>query len=80
MTELHATILKMSVHPNNDNPDYGECATHIQIDDEPGFPPCLILKQDYPDMQPGTIKLSLKELQKITAVASEMISQYPTQS
>lgn len=37
MSNLKTTILKMSVYPEGDNPDYGECATLIEIDDEPGF-------------------------------------------
>lgn len=81
MNNLKATILKMSVYPEGDNPDYGECATHIEIDDEPGFSGAnslsLVIKQSFDSIRPGTIRVTLPELEKLTAIAREMVHQYP---
>lgn len=80
MNEYHATILKMSVYPEGDNPDYGECATHIEIDDEPGFNHpsniSLVITQQFDSIKPGTIRLTLPELEKIAQVARELVYQY----
>lgn len=77
MKELKSTILVISIHPDNESPEYGECATHIKIDDYPGATPSLIIQQHNDQAKIGTIAVSLEELEKITAVAREMIRQYP---
>jgi len=79
--ELKATILQMAIHPANDHPIWGEMATHITIDQEPGIENkdgiILTLKQSFDAIEPGEVRLTIKELEKITAVAREMLRQFP---
>jgi len=77
MTNYQTTILTLSLHRENESPEYGENAIHITIDDQPGFPPGLIIKQDI-ITDPGTIHLSIDELEKLAETARHLITQYPS--
>jgi hypothetical protein len=81
MKTLKATILKMSIHPDGDHPEWGECSTHITIDQEPGFMDTeeiqFVVSQSFDDIKPGEVRLSIKELEKIAIVAREMLRQWP---
>lgn len=82
--ELKATILTMSIHPATDHPIWGELATHITLDQEPGASTLesitFTLKQSFDSVQPGEIKVTITELEKITAVVKEMLRQYPKEA
>lgn len=62
-----STILSIAVHPENDNPVFGEGSTHIRIEDEAGGP-FIVLSQSRDDSQSGEIRLDFEEVEMITDV------------
>ena len=62
------TTLKLSVHPEDDNPVFGEQSTHIRIEDDAGGP-YLVISQCHDDIKPGEICLSFEELTKVYKAA-----------
>lgn len=55
------TPIAFSVHLDNENPIFGEGATHVRLQDEAGgyF---VEIEQSYDDCKPGLIKLEFKEI------------------
>ena len=69
------TITRISIHPENVNPVYGEGVTHVCIEDE-GAGPFLALSQ-IGDDKLECIKIDMEELELITAEAKKLIGQFP---
>jgi hypothetical protein len=71
---MNTIPLKYSVFGKNDNPIFGEFATHISIDDEAagGF----IVLEQFPDDGHQKIKLDLPELEEILRLANKLIAAY----
>ena len=70
-----STIIKISIHPENLNPVYGEGVTHLCIEDEGGGP-FLALSQEGEDKL-ECVRIDLEELEMITAEAKKLIGQFP---
>ena len=64
----------VSVHTENEDPLFGESATHVCIEDEAGGP-FIILKQMNDFIKSGEVRLELEELKAITKVADELMKQ-----
>lgn len=62
------TTLMVSVHPENENPVFGERSTHLRVEDEAGGP-FLIITQCHDEIKPGEIRVDFEELTKIHEAA-----------
>ena len=58
------TILKISVHPEGDNPVFSETATHVSIDDHAGGP-FLVIEQSRDDTGNGKVIINFDEFDAI---------------
>ena len=58
------TILKISVHPEGDNPVFSETATHVSIDDL-ATGPFLVIKQCRDDIGNGKVIIDFDEFDAI---------------
>jgi hypothetical protein len=74
MKKYLKTTLMVSVHGENEDPIFGESATHVCIEDEAGGP-FIILKQTNDFSKSGEVRLELEELKVITEVADELMKQ-----
>tara|TARA_R110000868_G_scaffold302679_2_gene563238 strand:- start:7828 stop:8067 length:240 start_codon:yes stop_codon:yes gene_type:complete len=70
-----STVIRISTHPENVNPVYGEGVTHVCIQDE-GAGPFITLTQEGEDKL-ECIQTDIEELELITAEAKKLIGQYP---
>ena len=70
-----STIIRISIHPENVNPVYGEGVTHVHIQDEADGP-FLTLSQ-VGDEKFECLRIDIEELEMITAEAKKMINQFP---
>ena len=70
-----STIIRISIHPENVNPVYGEGVTHVSIQDE-GAGPFLELSQEG-DEKLKCIQIVIEELELIAAEAKKLIGQFP---
>ena len=70
-----STIIKISIHPENVHPVYGEGVTHVCIQDE-GAGPFLALSQ-VGEEKLECVRVDMEELEMITAEAKKLIGQYP---
>jgi hypothetical protein len=68
------TTLMVAVHPEDDNPVFGERATHIRVEDEGGGS-FLVISQSHDNIQPGEIRVDFEELTKIHE-ASKMLREH----
>ena len=66
--------LKYSLFYKDDNPIFGEGATHISIDDEAagGF----VVIEQFPEEGKQTIRLDLPELKELLTLATKLIADY----
>lgn len=65
------TILKISVHPEGDNPVFSETATHVSIDDRAGGP-FLVIEQSRDDTDNGKIDVDFEEFDAIVEAAQQL--------
>jgi hypothetical protein len=72
---LAATVLKVAIHRPQDNPDFGEGVTHVEIEDDvAGF--FVKVGQPVPhDANDSRLALELPELQAVEAVAAALMAQ-----
>jgi hypothetical protein len=70
-----STIIRISIHPENVNPIFGEQATHVSIKDEGGGP-FIELSQERDDKD-KCVRVDMDELEIITAEAKKLIGQFP---
>jgi hypothetical protein len=70
-----STIIRISIHPENVNPVYGEGVTHVHIQDEAAGP-FLTLSQ-VGEEKFECIRTDIEELELITAEAKKLIGQFP---
>lgn len=70
-----STIIRISIHPENVNPVYGEGVTHLCILDEAAGP-FFTLSQVGEDKS-DCIRVDMEELELITAEAKKLINQFP---
>jgi hypothetical protein len=69
------TITRISIHPENVNPVYGEGVTHLCVQDEAAGP-FLTLSQ-VGEEKFECIRIDMEELELITAEAKKLINQFP---
>ena len=62
--KYNMTPLKISVHPEGDNPVFSECATHVSIDDLAAGP-FLVFKQCRDDIGNGKVIIDFDEFDAI---------------
>ena len=67
--------LKISVCPKDDNPIFGEKATHITIDDEAAGP-FIVLKQSFVHAKPGEVRLDPDEMRHVFEHAQKLLDEY----
>jgi len=79
MTRYITTTITVSIHPEGENPIYGDRATHVSVEDEAGGG-FLVIKQHGDSHEPGTVRLDPEELDAVAAAAKELISKYPKES
>jgi hypothetical protein len=70
-----STIIRISIHPENVNPVYGEGVTHVHIQDEAAGP--FITLSQVGAEQFECIRADIEELELITAEAKKLIGQFP---
>jgi hypothetical protein len=70
-----STIIRISIHPENVNPVYGEGVTHVHIQDEAAGP-FLTLSQ-VGEEKFECVRIDMEELEMITAEAKKLIGQFP---
>jgi len=75
MPKWKTTPISVSVHLENESPIFGECATHISVDDE-GAGTFICLKQVHDDIEKGMVNIGIEELELIFKAAKELISKY----
>lgn len=67
--------IAVSVYSSEDNPIFGETATHICIEDEAGGP-FLVLKQYGEYMKAGECRFDPTELNTVTNAAKKLFYEY----
>lgn len=70
-----STIIRISIHPENQNPIFSEQATHVCIEDESGGP-FIELRQERDD-DDKCVRVDMEELELITVEAKKLINQFP---
>ena len=70
-----STIIRISIHPENVNPVYGEGVTHVHIQDEAAGP--FITLSQVGEEKFECIRTDIEELELITAEAKKLIGQFP---
>lgn len=71
--EWIVTPISVSVHLKEESPVFGEATIHVSVDDEAGGP-FVVIKQFDHSLEAGELKLDLEQLQKVCAVAKELIA------
>lgn len=66
-----STILSISIHSAEENPIFGEGATHVCLEDEAGGP-FIILKQCSDNIEAGQVRLSFEELPLIIKAIDQL--------
>ena len=79
MTTYRMTPLAISIHPEGDNPIYGERATHVRLDDETGGAFVVITQID-DNAKPGEVRIDPEELPLILQAAASLIAGYPEET
>lgn len=74
---MKTTTLKYSVHLDNENPVYGENATHITLDDEAGGFFFIIEQARSVHHEAGIIRLDPDELEAIAYAGRKLLEQFP---
>jgi len=72
--KLKTTVIKSSVHMDNENPIYGYGATHVSIDDEVGGG--YIVLEQFPDTGTQRLVFDIEELELILKTARKMLGKY----
>lgn len=65
------TILKISVHPEGDNPVFSETAIHVSIDDHAGGP-FLVIEQSRDDVDNGKVIMDFEEFDAIVEAVQRL--------
>ena len=70
------TPLGTSVHQHDENPIYGETATHVMLDDDSAGA-YFVLKQTGEHAKDGEVRLTLDELEAVYQAAKDLLENYP---
>lgn len=70
------TPTAVAVHAEDDNPVFGETATHIRVNDE-GDGPFLVITQFRESLGPGEIWLCIEEIDAVAVAARSLIAAQP---
>ena len=70
------TPLATSVHQHDDNPIYGETATHVFLDDDASGAH-FVLKQTDEHAKVGEVRLTMEELKAVYQAAQDLLENYP---
>lgn len=74
--KYNQTILKISVHPEGENPVFGERSTHVFIEDEAGGP-YIKIQQCNDNSENSIISVNdIEELNAIVDAAKELLKQF----
>ena len=70
------TPLGTSVHQHDENPIYGETATHVLLDDDAAGA-YFVLKQAGEHAKAGEVRLTMEELEAVYQAAQDLLENYP---
>ena len=73
---IKVTPIAVSVHRDEDNPVFGEGATHVSIDDDAGGP-FIVLEQQADALAIGKLRFDIEELEAVTKAARALFDQQP---
>ena len=73
---MKITPLKISVHPEGENPVFSDRAFHIEIQDEAGGGFLEISQSLDGEMKSGTLRIELEELRVVLHAAEQLMSTY----
>jgi hypothetical protein len=69
-----STILKIAIHPDTENPIFGECSTHVSVEDDAGGA-FIVLEQSNDEAKVGTVRLDPDELDLIVSASKQLLTQ-----
>lgn len=70
---LKTTTIAIAVHPEYENPIYGDGVIHVCLEDEvAGY--FIVLKQNSDDMVQARIRVEIDELELIAKIARRMVN------
>lgn len=69
------TILKVSIHNDKENPNFGELNTYVSVEDDAGGP-YLVLEQCTDDHGEQKLRLDYNEFLKIAEAAKMLMHQF----
>lgn len=72
MTKYLSTPLSTSIHRPGQNPIFGECSTHVTVDDDAGGP-FIVLRQCDDNIKPGKVRLDMEELEAVLKAARKLM-------
>lgn len=70
-----STIIRISIHPENVNPVYGDGVTHVHIQDKAAGP-FLTLSQ-VREKKFECVRIDMEELEMIAAESKKLLGQFP---
>ena len=70
-SEIFTTPIKVAVHRRGDNPIFGECATHVSVDDEAAGP--FIVLESNAGHESG-LRIDPDELEAVVVAARQLIA------
>lgn len=76
MSHMRTTILKVSIHRAKENANFGEGATHIEVDDEGGGGFVILSQPSNERVYDGTLRFDLDELKEIAIQAEILLNYY----
>lgn len=79
-TNYKTTVIAISVHGENDNPMFGESATHVKIEDEAAGPFIVLSQAGHETAKTGEVQLDFEELNRIVAAAKRLERGWPVEN
>lgn len=73
---ITSTPIATSVHQHDDNPLFGETATHVMLDDDASGA-YIVLKQTDEHAKVGEVRLMRDEMQAVYQAAQDLLGNYP---
>jgi hypothetical protein len=79
MTKYKQTIIAISVHPEGENPIFGEQATHVQLQDESGGM-FIEITQCHDHTESGKVRMEFEEWGVINAAVKKLVRSLPKET
>ena len=73
------TPLGTSVHQHDENPIYGETATHVLLDDDAAGAYFVLKQAGGEHSKAGEVRLTLDELKAVYQAAQDLLENYPAE-